>query len=93
MTSRLRNPFYYMLLACCGALLITMFVYLVGWYYVPSPDRPAPQQPMPPWMRWIDRHALILIAAEVTAIITLTFLTIGLDRFFEPEHPKEKYPS
>lgn len=78
------NPFYPLLLAACFLLLITMFVYVVGWYYVPSPDRPMPVAPLPSWMKWIDRNAFRLICGEVLAIVVLSGLTMGLDRWFEP---------
>ena len=83
MTKPIRNPFYVLLLIACAMLLVTAFVYLVGWMYVPHPDRPAPSAPMPPVMRWIDRHALWLIIGEVSAILVLTVLTIGLDGKFD----------
>lgn len=86
MAAPIRNPFYVLLVLASGALLITMLIYLVGWYYVPNPDQPdLVLPPMPPWVKWIDRHALWLIIGEVSAILLLSVLTIGLDRFFDPE--------
>ncbi|QDU62505.1 hypothetical protein Pan216_33720 [Planctomycetes bacterium Pan216] len=84
----IRNPFYFLLLIACGGLLITIFTYLVGWFYVPTPtyaigEQAAPMAPMPPWMEWIDDHALWLIVGEVSVILVLVVLTIGLDRFFD----------
>lgn len=85
MAAPIRNPFYGLLLFACATLLVTILVYLVGWFYVPLPGRPAPAAPLPLWMQWIDRHALVLIAGEVAAIVVLGLLTIGLDRFFDPK--------
>lgn len=88
MAAPIRNPFYVLLILASGALLLTMFIYLLGWYYVPNPDQPAMNlPPMPPWVKWIDRHAMWLITAEVATILVLSALTIGLDRFFEPDQP------
>lgn len=89
MASPMRNPFYPLLLAACAALLVTMLVYLVGWAYVPnSAAIQEPRSPMPQWMRWVDGHAMILIAVEVVFIFVLTVLLIGLDRYFDPQEPK-----
>lgn len=83
----IKNPFYFLLLFTSAMLLVTMFIYLVGWNYVPNPDTPAPTVPLPPWMRWVDRNAIWLIAGEVAAIMVLCGLTIGLDRFFDDGPP------
>jgi ABC-type Na+ efflux pump permease subunit len=86
MSQPLRNPFYVLLLAACGMLLLTILVYLVGWYHwsnnamgVESAGTP----PLPEWMKWVDRNAIYLLAGEVGAILLFSILTIGLDRFFE----------
>lgn len=84
MATPIKNPFYYLLLATCFCLLVTLFVYLIGWFYVPHAGRATPLVPMAPWMRWIDRNALYLLAGEIAALIVLAGLTIGMDRFFEP---------
>jgi hypothetical protein len=83
MARPIRNPFYYLLVTACGLLLVTMLTYVVGWFYVPNPDRPAPEPPMPGPMAWIDRNALWLIASEVVAILALGLLTIATDRWFD----------
>lgn len=85
MAKSIRNPFYYLLLAACLALLVTMFIYLCGFWFVPNPDKPKPLGQMPPLMKWVDQRAIWLIAGEVALILVLTGLTIGLDRFFESD--------
>lgn len=83
------NPFYVLLLAACGLLLVTMFVYLLGFWQTTAPGIQLPQnQEYSPLRLWIDRHAITLIACEVAAVIVLSGLTIGLDRFFEKK-PKD----
>lgn len=92
----IRNPFYFVLLAACLALLMTMFVYLLGFFYVPNPDGQALSGSLPPLLQWIDRNALYLIAGEVVLVIVLSGLTIGLDRYFDPspapDDPKPPEP-
>ena len=92
----IRNPFYFILLAACLALLMTMFVYLLGFFYVPNPDGQALRGSLPPLLQWIDRNALYLIAGEVLLVIVLSGLTIGLDRYFDPpaapDDPKPPEP-
>lgn len=80
----INNPFYVLLVAACLALLATMFVYLMGWMYVPNPDLPVIEDTRPDWMRWIDRNAIALIAIEIVSVIVLSGLTIGLDNYFNP---------
>jgi flagellar biosynthesis protein FlhB len=86
MSRPIKNPFYWLLLTACAALLVTILVYLVGWAFwsntVESMETGA-QDPLPAWMRWVDQRALALISVEVAAIIVLSGLTIGLDRFFD----------
>lgn len=92
MAQPIHNPFYVLLIAACALLLVTMFIYLVGWFYVPNPDKPLIADDRPPWMKWVDRNAIVLIPCEVAAILVLSGLTIGLDRFFEPrpsQHPEK----
>lgn len=86
MSQPMRNPFYVLLLAACGLLLLTIFVYLVGWYHWSSSvtgSEPGGPVALPEWMQWVDRNAIFLIAGEVGAILLLSVLTVGLDRFFE----------
>lgn len=83
MPQPLRNPFYVLLVLNSFALLLTMFIYLMGWFYLPGPGLTNPAAPMPPWMKWIDRHAMYLIAGGVLTGVLLAFCTITLDRYFE----------
>ena len=84
-----KNPFYFLVLAACACLLITMFVYLLGYFFAPLPNgMPRITTPMPGWMKWIDRNAIMLIACEVGCIIVFGILTIGLDGYF-PEKRNE----
>lgn len=87
LTQPTRNPFYVILLAACAAMLVTMFIYLAGWIFVPNPDKPMMVDHRPPWMRWVDRHAIFLIAGEIAAVILLAILTITLDKYFDPGPP------
>lgn len=83
MAQPIHNPFYVLLVLACALLLVTMLIYLVGWFYLPNPDKPVAEDSRPAWMRWVDRKAILLIPAEVLAIFVLSGLTMGLDRFFE----------
>lgn len=86
----IRNPFYFVLLFACLMLVMTMFVYLIGFFYVPDPDGQALPGEMPPLLKWVDRNALYLIAGEVVVIILLSILTIGLDKYFDPAPPERR---
>ncbi|MFO0947521.1 MAG: hypothetical protein U1D30_16615 [Planctomycetota bacterium] len=78
------NPFYVLLLLACALLLVTMFVYLMGFWQSVAPGLQGPaDQEYSPLRLWMDRNAITLIACEVAAVIVLSGLTIGLDRFFD----------
>ena len=85
MSQPLHNPFYALLLVACGLLIVTMLIYLSGYYAVPSPydNEAGPAFAVPGWVQWVDRNALILTACEAGMIVVFGVLAIGLDRFFE----------
>ena len=84
------NPFYVLLMAASTLFVVTAMGYLVGPFVEKQAlDNPGagPGKGSMALAGWFERKGVIALAVEFVAMLVLSLLAMGTDRFFAPPKP------